>query len=1082
MKRKAPSCRGAMNQHQSISKSKQKQKRNQTNFKNNAVAFFVLLCLTTSTTTTHALEPTADEQTNTNTNKNMNMNIPTSFQPSNYNSPKNENHLGPIDDSTCHVEQLEEANDSQLFAILHDLKNTAFFRNFAVDLDAKCPLKWNKDQKDQKGKEPKNNSGASGSENGNGKSSFNTETKSKNKATDKGSFGTSSSGKSSPFNTHKPGPNFLGGFGSGGDTDADDGKCAGGLEEQDPDDKVSACHVDLGGESPSMPFSLPVPVPVPEIKSTETKSKNKATDKTATKTTTATTTTTAEEELDFECDGGSVAEEVEDDAPPLCELTESEMTEYYKNAESKTQSKTPLQDMLYSALDSLNFNKWDFNSESEYKSQLKTFMWSKNTDPVVISHKSEEACEDDFNAVEGRLPDTFWLDMCAHIKEGEGIKMVDLTLNPERNTGYNGTHIWNAIYGENCIDMIDGYGSVDEPMCYEERFLYRLLSGLHASTTLSIAKNYYPPNKRKGRKNWEPNALYFYEQFGDHPEYIRNLHFSYVVLLRALKKAYPILNKYEIRTGNIVEDETAMILLRRLLDSSILKSCSGVFSAFDETLMFRKQDEVETTSASKFKSAAQSKFPKDEVVTIQQNFKGVFHNISSILDCVQCQQCKLHGKMAMLGYGTALKILFMTNEELIHKSLNRNEIVAFMNTIAKMSEALKDVRELTNLYWVEHVDKKKVPVPVEPPTVAVGDGVGVGAPTASDNPLDAAIGATATLASLGMIGAEREAELVKLALERDEGILALAKHYASNLDKFLMLSQSIGSVVELSPPDAIIVGTGLAGLAAALTILDRGGKVLIVEKEHRLGGNSNKASSGINACCTNHSSSTDYAESFIADTTKSAGDSAQPELISTLVGNSAKAVTWLKERVGVDLSLVAQLGGHSHKRTHRPKNGMVGAEVIYGMQRAVKEYEKSGRVEILTDTKVINLLKDDKGSVVGLEVEYLSTEKRDNPKEFYSPNVILATGGFAADRTDESYLSKYRPELVKMPATAGSFSTGDGIGLATAVGAELVDMDKVQIHPTGWVDPKDPSNPNKVLSAELMRGVGGILINNEGKR
>ena len=152
------------------------------------------------------------------------------------------------------------------------------------------------------------------------------------------------------------------------------------------------------------------------------------------------------------------------------------------------------------------------------------------------------------------------------------------------------------------------------------------------------------------------------------------------------------------------------------------------------------------------------------------------------------------------------------------------------------------------------------------------------------------------------------------------------------------------------------------------------------------------------------------------------------------------------------------------------------------MQRAVKEYEKSGRVEILTDTKVINLLKDDKGSVVGLEVEYLSTEKRDNPKEFYSPNVILATGGFAADRTDESYLSKYRPELVKMPATAGSFSTGDGIGLATAVGAELVDMDKVQIHPTGWVDPKDPSNPNKVLSAELMRGVGGILINNEGKR
>ena len=71
---------------------------------------------------------------------------------------------------------------------------------------------------------------------------------------------------------------------------------------------------------------------------------------------------------------------------------------------------------------------------------------------------------------------------------------------------------------------------------------------------------------------------------------------------------------------------------------------------------------------------------------------------------------------------------------------------------------------------------------------------------------------------------------------------------------------------------------------------------------------------------------------------------------------------------------------------------------------------------------------------------------------------------------------------MKMPATAGSFSTGDGIGLATTVGAGVIDMDKVQVHPTGWVDPTDPSNPNKVLAAELMRGVGGFLINGQGER
>ena len=919
------------------------------------------------------------------------------------------------------MEQLEEANDSQLFTILHDLKNTAFFRNFAVDLDAKCPLSWNK--KDAKEEINKN---------ANAKKDTGTTSTSTSTSTAKSSFGgtsfTSESASSSPFTPGGANP-----FAKPGD----DGKCAGGLEDADPDETESSCHVELGGDSTLFNSQSDTNMEIDNKNGQEQEGS-------------LSTTTTQEKEID--CDGGSVADEMEEDAPPLCELTEAEMTEYYESADSTT----PLLDILSSALNSLNQQMgWDSDSEK------KTFMWSRTTDPVILSQSGEEACEDE--AVEGRLPDTFWLDMCAHIKEGEGMKMVDLTLNPERNTGYNGTHIWNAIYEENCIDMD---GSVDQPMCYEERFLYRLLSGLHASTTLSIAKNYYPPNKRKGRDNWEPYAVYFYEQFGDHPEYIRNLHFSYLVLLRALKKAYPILNKYEIRTGNIVDDETAMILLRRLLDSSILKSCSDVFTAFDETLMFRQQDQTISDVESKFPTE-----PHAEVITIQQNFKGVFHNISSILDCVQCQQCKLHGKMAMLGYGTALKILFMTNEELLANSLSRNEIVAFINTITKMSEALKDVRELTNLYWAEHVAPDSVPT-ISPSVASIP-------PVTFDNPLDAAIGATAALANSGMIDAEREAELVKLALERDEGLLVLAKHYAANLEKFLLLSQNIGSEVGSSQPDAIVVGTGLAGLAAALNILDRGGKVLIVEKEHRLGGNSNKASSGINACCPNNSTTTDYLDSFYADTMKSAGSAAQPELIRALVDNSAAAVTWLKERVGVDLSLVAQLGGHAHKRTNRPKNGMVGAEVMYGMQRAVKEYEKSRHVQILTDTKVLNLLKNDSGGVVGVEVEYLSKGEVDS---LHSPNVILATGGFAADRTDKSYLSKYRPELMKMPATAGSFSTGDGIGLATTVGAGVIDMDKVQVHPTGWVDPTDPSNPNKVLAAELMRGVGGFLINGQGER
>merc|ERR1719223_1019766 len=142
------------------------------------------------------------------------------------------------------------------------------------------------------------------------------------------------------------------------------------------------------------------------------------------------------------------------------------------------------------------------------------------------------------------------------------------------------------------------------------------------------------------------------------------MHFSYVVVLRAIKKAAGYLEDYDVHSRSKIDDEAAKILLKRLLDSAILRSCSSVFSAFDESLMFQ-----------------------DQGTNIQQSFKGIFHNVSSILDCVQCQQCKLHGKMAMLGYGTALKILFLP-EKAIAGSLSRNEIVALLNTIAKMSESV----------------------------------------------------------------------------------------------------------------------------------------------------------------------------------------------------------------------------------------------------------------------------------------------------------------------------------------------------------------------------------------------------------
>jgi len=99
----------------------------------------------------------------------------------------------------------------------------------------------------------------------------------------------------------------------------------------------------------------------------------------------------------------------------------------------------------------------------------------------------------------------------------------------------------------------------------------------------------------------------------------------------------------------------------------------------------------------------------------------------------------------------------------------------------------------------------------------------------------------------------------------------------------------------------------------------------------------------------------------------------------------------------------------------------------------------------------------------------------------YGP-VILATGGYAADFTSSSLLKKHRPELWDLPTTNGDHCTGDGIKMTMDIGGNTIHMDKVQVHPTGLVDPKEPGAKVKFLAAEALRGVGGMLLDSNGNR
>merc|ERR1712157_195690 len=96
--------------------------------------------------------------------------------------------------------------------------------------------------------------------------------------------------------------------------------------------------------------------------------------------------------------------------------------------------------------------------------------------------------------------------------------------------------------------------------------------------------------------------------------------------------------------------------------------------------------------------------------------------------------------------------------------------------------------------------------------------------------------------------------------------------------------------------------------------------------------------------------------------------------------------------------------------------------------------------------------------------------------------MVFASGGFGADFGSDSLLAMYRPDLLHLPTTNGEHCTGDAIKMGEAIGAKSIDLEWVQVHPTGLVKPDDPDAMIKFLAAEALRGVGGLVFDANGKR
>merc|ERR1719277_1298677 len=221
---------------------------------------------------------------------------------------------------------------------------------------------------------------------------------------------------------------------------------------------------------------------------------------------------------------------------------------------------------------------------------------------------------------------------------------------------------------------------------------------------------------------------------------------------------------------------------------------------------------------------------------------------------------------------------------------------------------------------------------------------------------------------------------------------------------------------------AIVVGGGLGGMSAANTVLENNGKVVLLDKSSFCGGNSTKATSGINGAGTRtqrEKGITDNAEIFTADTLK--GGAKKPELAKLLCDNSGADVEWLMDAFNLDLSLVARLGGHSQPRTHRGKERFPGMTITYALiQMLEKVTETTDKARIITKAEVFNLIQNGTACVGCVYEKGGDVLKECGP-------VIFCSGGFGADFGASSLLAMYRPDLLHLPTTNGEHCTGDAI-------------------------------------------------------
>ncbi len=269
--------------------------------------------------------------------------------------------------------------------------------------------------------------------------------------------------------------------------------------------------------------------------------------------------------------------------------------------------------------------------------------------------------------------------------------------------------------------------------------------------------------------------------------------------------------------------------------------------------------------------------------------------------------------------------------------------------------------------------------------------------------------------------------------------------------------------------DIVVVGSGIAGLTAALRAAESG-RVLVVTKDVLSAGSTRWAQGGIAAAL----GPGDTPEQHYADTMAAGAGLCDPSAVRTLVTQGPAAVRDLVE-LGTrfdrsssgDLQLGRE-GGHHRDRVAHAGGDATGAEIQRALIEAVR---RAPDIEVVEHALALDLLLARGGpggssSVAGVTLHVMGEGQRDGVGAVRCRAVVLASGGMGQ---------------VFSATTNPSVSTGDGMALALRAGAVLRDAEFVQFHPTVlWLGPG--AKGQQPLVSEAVRGEGAVLVDDDGVR